>query len=89
MKGAIYNIEHKTAIDFLMPRHYSGRKPQISRAWGWYDKQAKDGILPDASHLKAVCTIGKPASPPLCVGICGPENSEYVYELNRLCRVDD
>ena len=89
MKGAIYNIDHNTAIDFLLPRHYSGRKPRISRAWGWYDCQPKDGILPDNSHLKAVCTIGKPASPPLCVGICGPENSQYVYELNRLCRADD
>ena len=89
MKGAIYDIDHKTAADFLLPRHYSGRKPQISRAWGWYDKQSKDGVLPDISHLKAVCTIGKPASPPLCVGICGEENSQYVYELNRLCRVDD
>jgi hypothetical protein len=31
-----------------------------------------------------ICTIGKPASPSLCVGVCGKEQSENVYELNRL-----
>ena len=24
----------------------------------------------------------------MCVGICGKQNSKYVYELNRLCRID-
>lgn len=41
MKGAIYNISYNEAVDFLLPRHYSGRKPQITRAWGWYDKKHK------------------------------------------------
>ena len=89
MKGAIYTIDYETAINFLMPRHYSGRKPQITHTWGWYDCQKPEKGLPDISHLKAVCIIGKPASPSLCKGICGEENSKYVYELNRLCRVDD
>lgn len=39
--------------------------------------------------LKAVCTFGKPASPNLCSGICGVEYKSNVYELNRLCRIDD
>ena len=39
--------------------------------------------------LVAVCTFGKPASPTLCDGICGKEHSHSVYELNRLCRVDE
>lgn len=39
--------------------------------------------------LVAVCTFGKPASPSLCDGICGKEHSKSVYELNRLCRVED
>jgi len=30
-------------------------------------------------------TIGKPASPSLCDGVCGKQFSVYVYELNRLC----
>ena len=79
MRGIIVEISSKTALDFIMPRHYAGRKPQISIAFGWYEQD----------DLKAVCTFGKPASPPLCVGVCGEEHSKYVYELNRLCRVDD
>jgi len=70
-------IDYKTAISFLLPKHYSGRKPVISIAFGWYEKQ----------KLCAVCTFGKPASPSLCVGILGEEYKSNVYELNRLCRV--
>ena len=45
-------ISYKEAIDFLLPLHYSGRKP--------------------ASHS-------------LCIGVCGEEYSDKVFELNRLC----
>lgn len=79
MIGNILNIDYKTAIDFLLPKHYSGRKPQITRAFGWYIE----------NELVAVCTFGKPASNPLCRGVCGNEFSGSVYELNRLCRVDN
>lgn len=79
MKGEVVYLTSKEAIDFLLPKHYSGRKPQISLAFGW----RIDG------ELKAVITYGKPASWALCRGVCGVENSEYVYELNRLCREDD
>jgi hypothetical protein len=72
-------IDSKTAKDFLLPLHYSGRIPSISKAFGWYD----------GSKLVAVCTFGKPASATLCYGICGKEYTNYVYELNRLCRIDD
>jgi len=68
-------IKYKEAVDFLLPLHYSGRKPSISYAFGYYE----DG------RLKAVCTFGKPASNSLCVGVCGEEHSSNVYELNRLC----
>lgn len=79
MRGTIEFIDRKTAVDFLLPKHYSGRIPSISYAFGW----VVDG------ELVAVCTFGKPASPTLCDGICGREYSERVYELNRLCRVDE
>lgn len=79
MKGKILPIKSSEAIEFLLPKHYSGRKPSISWAFGWYF----------GTELKAVCTFGKPASNTLCDGICGKENSHKVYELNRLCRVDD
>lgn len=71
-------IEYHIAIDFLLPRHYSGRKPVVSYAFGAYE----DNIL------KAVCTFGKPASQKPC-WCCGKENEPYVIELNRLCRTDD
>ena len=79
MKGEIKYIEAKTAREFLLPLHYSGRTPSISHAFGWYIKE----------RLVAVCTFGKPASNTLCFGVCGEEHSHQVFELNRLCRVDD
>ena len=72
-------ITYTQAIDFLLPRHYSGRKPQIRWAFGWYD---------DTDTLQAVCTFGKPASHHLCIGICGTDYAHHVFELNRLCRLD-
>ena len=74
----IKEISYKEAIDFLLPKHYSGRKPHIAIAFCLY----KDNVL------QAVCTFGKPASHSLCKGICGEEYANKVYELNRLCRLD-
>jgi len=71
-------ISYKEAKDFLLPLHYSGRIPSISYAFGMLEK----------GKLVAVCTFGKPASPSLCVGVCGKELSNKVFELNRLCRLD-
>ena len=75
----VKQISSKEACDFLLPRHYSGRKPQVSLAFGWFAE----------NNLKAVCTFGKPASPSLCTGVFGGEYSANVYELNRLCREED
>lgn len=79
MKGNVEEIDYKTAVDFLLPRHYAGRIPTISKAFGWFG----------GGRLVAVCTFGKPASPFLCRGICGEQYAHSVYELNRLCRIDD
>jgi len=68
-------IEYKEAINFLLPKHYSGRKPSITYSFGYFENEI----------LKAVCTFGKPASNSLCIGVCGKEYSEKVFELNRLC----
>lgn len=68
-------ISYKEAVDFLLPKHYSGRKPSISYSFGYYENNI----------LKAVCTFGKPASNSLCIGVCGKEYSNKVFELNRLC----
>ena len=61
MRGEVLEISPKIASDFLLPRHYSGRIPSITKAFGWF----VDG------ELKAVCTFGKPASPYICDGVCG------------------
>ena len=68
-------ITYREAVDFLLPKHYSGRKPSITYSFGYYEE----------GNLKAVCTFGKPASNSLCIGVCGKEYSSKVYELNRLC----
>lgn len=75
----IKKITVREAIDFIFPKHYSGRKPIVSFSFGWFIN----------NELVAVCTFGKPASNSLCFGIAGLENSKYVYELNRLCRIDN
>ena len=79
MKGEILTIDYQEAVDFLLPKHYSGRIPSISIAFGWYIK----------NDLVAVFTFGKPASPTLCKGVAGETYSANVYELNRLCRVEE
>ena len=40
-------IDYRTAVDFLLPRHYSGRVPVISYAYGLYNE----------GELMAVCTF--------------------------------
>lgn len=74
-KSGFNIIKYAEAKEFLLPRHYSGRIPNIMHSFGYY----QDGAL------VAVCTFGKPASNSLCVGVCGIEFSSKVVELNRLC----
>jgi len=59
---------------WLLNRHYARRLPSISYAFGLFDEGA----------LVGVCTYGSPASPSLCVGVCGKEHRDKVLELNRL-----
>jgi hypothetical protein len=68
-------VEPVEVEPWLLLKHYARRSCPISWSYGLYDKDVLIGIL----------TIGKPASPNLCSGICGAESSKYVYELNRLC----
>lgn len=77
-KYKVLSIESYQTYDWLLNKHYAKRIPSISFAFGLYEDQI----------LRGVMTIGKPASPSLCDGICGKDYSKYVYELNRLC-VDD
>ena len=77
-KYSVKPIDSDQTYDWLLHKHYAKRIPSISYAFGLFELDI----------LKGVLTIGKPASPSLCDGICGKEFSKFVYELNRLC-VDD
>ena len=76
MSYNVKSIKSFECNDWLLNKHYAKRIPSISFSFGLYDL---------ANILQGVCTIGKPPSPSLCDGVCGKENSKYVYELNRLC----
>lgn len=69
-------IKNEETYPWLLEKHYAKRIPQIMYAFGLYD---------DNGRLVGVVTYGIPASPSLCMGICGKEYSPIVLELNRLC----
>lgn len=64
---------------FVLGIHYAKRWPSISFAYG---------LFRDA-ELVGVVTYGTPPSAPLRRGVCGPEYSDSVLELNRLCLRDN
>jgi hypothetical protein len=63
---------------WLLEKHYAKRMCPISFAFGLYDDE----------RLVGVVTYGVPASPSLCMGVCGIDNKDKVLELNRLCLND-
>lgn len=73
-KYTVSRVEPKLLHELILTKHYAQRLPSISFAFGLFKGKRLVGGL----------TIGKPASSTLCVGVCGPENSSKVYELNRL-----
>ena len=72
----IKNIEVEP---WLLEKHYAKRIPQIMFAFGLYVEEVLTGVI----------TYGIPASPSLCMGICGVEHSEQVLELNRICLMNN
>tara|TARA_R100000655_G_C2927556_1_gene183460 strand:+ start:129 stop:764 length:636 start_codon:yes stop_codon:yes gene_type:complete len=75
MNYEVTSIKYDDCKEWLLYKHYAKRLCSISYAFGLFYNDI----------LIGVCTFGKPASNSLCIGVCGAENSEYVYELNRLC----
>lgn len=73
-KYSVKSIDSYLTYDWLLNKHYAKRIPSISYAFGLFNENI----------LIVVLTIGKPASPSLCNGVCGFEFSQYVYELNRI-----
>tara|TARA_R100000664_G_scaffold24116_2_gene33800 strand:- start:2247 stop:2876 length:630 start_codon:yes stop_codon:yes gene_type:complete len=77
-KYKVKSISKHLCKEWLLYKHYAKRIPSISYAFGLFN-----------NDLIGIITIGKPASNSLCIGVCGVENSKYVYELNRLCVNDN
>ena len=75
MNYEVKRIKNEEIKEWLLHKHYAKRLCSISFAFGLFE-----GL-----QLIGVCTFGKPASPSLCMGVCGSKNSKFVYELNRLC----
>jgi len=75
----VIQIQPKETYQWLLEKHYAKRIPQIMHAFGLYVDEV----------LKGVVTYGIPASPALCMGICGKEYSDKVLELNRLCLMEN
>ncbi len=67
-------IKSQTLNDMVVENHYAHRAVPCSWSFGCFN----------SSELLGVISFGKPASPHLCRGICGEDNSSRVYELNRL-----
>jgi len=68
-------IKKEETYSWLLEKHYAKRIPNIMFAFGLYID----------NELMGVITYGMPASPQLCVGVCGKEYKDKVLELNRLC----
>lgn len=68
-------------MDLIIKNHYLHRKAPCSIAFGLFEKSTKEII--------GVITYGKPASPPLCIGICGEDEAKNVIELTRLWIKDE
>ena len=64
---------------YILKKHYLGRKPSVSYAFGLFLNNKISGII----------TFGKPASNSLCEGVCGKQYKANVFELNRLITDDD
>ena len=75
----VLQIKNHESYPWLLKKHYAKRIPQIMFAFGLYEN----------NELLGVITYGIPASPSLCMGICGKEYSDKVLELNRVCLLNN
>ena len=80
MEGySVEKISYEETKDLILGKHYAQRMPSISYSYG----------LKKCGDIVGVLTLGKPVSHWLCVGICGEDHSDKVFELNRLIVEDD
>lgn len=78
--AVIKPISYQLAMEIVVERHYLHRTAPVSHAFGLF--------LPDVIEPFGVVTYGVSPSSTLLRGICGDEEKQNVYELNRLW-VDD
>ena len=74
----VKQIDKKIAQDIVIKNHYLHRKASCCIAFGAYVDE----------ELIGVCMFGIPASPSVCIGLCGPKEKDRVLELTRLW-IDD
>jgi hypothetical protein len=72
-------ISYREAMDMVVEHHYLHRRASAMFCYGLF------GV--DGAHIGTV-VFGKPASPSVCKGLCGPEESGRVLELTRLWIAD-
>ena len=73
MEFLIKSIDYQDCKEWFLKKHYAKRIPSISYCFGLY-----------SNKLEGICSFGSPASRSLCIGVCGIDNANKVYELNRL-----
>ena len=72
-------VTSKEATKMVVENHYLHRRASAMFCFGLFEQEEMIG-----------CVIyGKPASPSLCVGVCGPDESQQVIELTRLWIKDE
>ena len=74
-KMKVKPISYEIIKPWILKKHYALRVPSISFSYG---------LLGRDNELTGVVSYGAPASPNLCIGICGQEYKDRVIELNRL-----
>lgn len=79
-EAVIKPISYALAMEIVVNRHYLHRTAPVSYAFGLF--------LPDFLEPLGVVTYGVSPSSTLLRGICGDDEAQNVYELNRLW-VDD
>lgn len=75
----VHPISNKYALDMVIQYHYLHRSAPAMFSYGLFD---------DMMQMVGCIIYGKPASPSLCKGVCGPDESERVVELTRLWIAD-
>lgn len=73
-------VDYHTAMTIVIEKHYLHRQSPCSHAYGLFN--------PVTDEIVGIVIYGVPPSSTLLKGICGPEEAQNVYELNRLW-VDD